>query len=269
MPTRSGRTYSTKNPTTSTIPCPVPGCNDHLFTGKPALIQHHLRHSHSQSERSSIPTTFFREAGVEKCTLCPPHNLSLFSSHTRLATHVRNKHNVSMRTASNLDLLLAQLPPLPHQSEVVKAQWTKSLLYLHKLDIIPFSFRKSIYHKLDNNTKSLLKNLAYKVFYATSLSFAPHENARNLHIPPSLTLSSPMWKLSLLFEGTIMAPPSPTEPSRNYQKLIKHRLALFHEGRFMALHRNALSIIPKPSYEPMPAETRAKQLHTAANNDNW
>jgi len=181
---------------------------------------------------------------------------------------MRGTHKAITRTAPNSDIILTHFPPLPNLTANVPENWKTSLRYMHRLDAVPFSFRKSIYHRLDHKTKKELNSIAYKLYYSLSHALAPHEDAHDVTIPAYETSSSPLWKMALLFEGTLLAPPTSTEP-RNYQKLIRQRIATFREGRFSTLHRNATSIIASPSYAQPTIDTRKDHITRAANNDNW
>ena len=163
---------------------------------------------------------------------------------------------------------MTHFPSLPNLNANVSENWKASLRYVHRLDAIPFSFRKSIYHRLDFKTKKELNSIAFKLFYSLSYALEPHEDAHNTNIPSYETSSSPLWKMALLFEGSILAPPTSTEP-RNYQKLIRRRITTFREGKFSSLHRNAMSIIATPSYDTPTPTTRSEHITRAANNDNW
>jgi len=262
------RSYATTSSSSLTIPCPIPTCSLNLYKNKPALIQYHLRHSHTSTETISIPPQFYQDAGVMQCTLCPPNKPTLFSSQNRLQSHMRSVHKATTRTAPNSDIILTHFPPLPSVNANVSENWKSSLRYMQRLDAAPFSFRKSIYHRLDYKTKKELNSIAYKLYFALSHALAPHEDAHDTTIPSYETSSSPLWKMALLFEGTILSPPTSTEP-RNYQKLIRKRIATFREGRFSALHRNAISIVAPPSYASPSTETRKEHITRAANNDNW
>ena len=255
-------------PSSSTLPCPIRGCTSRLFKKKPSLIQHHLMRQHTNTERMTIPRAFFQNAGAHQCPLCPTSSLSLHSSHARLASHIHSKHKTTTRSALNSAIILSHFPKLPSINADVPTAWKSTLRYLHRLDAVPFSFRKSIYHRLDLNTKKELNSIAYKIYYILSIGLSPHVDARNPHTPPFETLSSPLWKLALLFEGSMLAPPSDSEP-RNYQKLVANRIRTFREGRFQALHKNATLNLSPPSYTPSSDTARASNITRAANHDNW
>ena len=95
-----------------------------------------------------------------------------------------------------------------------------------------------------------------------------HVNSRNLQMPPAETHSSPVWKMAILFETALMAPPAGHE-CKGYANLIKNRIQLFRKGRFDLLHKNAMSYSARPKYDAPSNKTRSEQLEQAANNDNW
>jgi len=163
---------------------------------------------------------------------------------------------------------LSRIPPPTLQADEIKQNWIKTLRYLHSTNITPFAFRKSVYHLLDNNSKREIQNLANLVYIVTNMANLPHVNTRQRFIPAHELSASPLWKLTILFEGTLMAPPSQLE-SRNYQKLIRQRLTLFRHGRFDELHRTAMLYRATPNYDKPTNSQRAQQIIQAANIDDW
>ena len=268
MTSSTPRTNTSTTPSTLTIPCPIPDCGLHLYRNKPALIQHHLRHSHTPSETMPIPRQFYKNAGVFHCSLCPASKPTIFGHQSRLNTHIHKTHKSITRSAPNTDIIMTHFPALPTTTSNVAANWKISLRYMQKLDPTPFSFRKSIYHRLDYKTKKELNNLAFKLYYILSLSLPIHEEAHNVNIPSFETSSTPIWKMVLIFEGTLLAPPTESEP-RNYQKLVRRRIETFRDGRFSSLHRNAASILAPPSYNIPSKSSRSESIMRAANHDNW
>jgi len=95
-----------------------------------------------------------------------------------------------------------------------------------------------------------------------------HVNSRNLHISPAETQSSPVWKMAILFDTAIMAPPAGHE-CKGYTNLIKNRIHLFKRGQFDLLHKNAISYAARPKYDIPTNKARSEQLEQAANSDNW
>jgi len=270
--TRSSQNRNQSNPPSLSnarhVECPVPSCSHNLRLGQAQTIQRHLRDRHTSMELQCIPTSFFASANVHKCPICPTESLSLHKTPQSLSRHLSNKHEASTRNALNSDLILSRLPPPAIHEEEVKQNWIKTLRYLHSTDITPFAFRKSIYHLLDNHTKREIQNLANLVYIVTNTANLPHVNTRQRFIPSHELSASPLWKLTILFEGTLMAPPSQLE-SRNYQKLIRQRLTLFHHGRFDELHRTAMLYRATPNYNKPTDSQRAHQIVQAANIDDW
>jgi len=165
-------------------------------------------------------------------------------------------------------LFLTHFPPTPASKTVVTANWGKTLKYLHQANVVPFTFRKSFYAKLDRKTKYEVNDIAYNLFYVTSIGIQPHVNSRNLNVHPSETMSSALWKMCFLFEGAMMAPPSGNEP-RNFQKALNSRIDQFRNGQFNLILRSALRFTTKPSYT-VPSDTkRSEGIVEAANKDNW
>jgi len=185
-----------------------------------------------------------------------------------LSRHLSTKHTSSTRSTNNSELILSRFPPPALQEEEVKNNWIKTIQYLHTTDIAPFAFRKSVYHLLDNHSKREVQNIANLVYCITNMANLPHFQTRQRLVPSYETSSSPIWKLAILFEGTIMAPPSQLE-SRNYQKLIKHRITLFRHGRFAELHRTATLYRATPNYSKPTDPQRSIQIEKAANTDDW
>jgi len=207
---------SSQPPPSISICCPIANCDALLPLKKASLIQAHLLRHHTPTERSHVPTSFYTRASVHKCHLCKPPTISLFTTQTRLQSHLRAKHKSATRSVINSDLLLIHFPADTLNHHSAPLNWKRSLLYFDKLDVVPFTFRKSIYMSLDRKTKYEIQNLAYKIYYVTQTAILPHINARNLNHPPHETNSSPLWKLTLLLEGILLAPPGLGEP-RNYQ----------------------------------------------------
>jgi len=268
MTSTTPRNYTTSTPTSLTIPCQVPDCGLHLYCNKPALIQHHLRHSHTPSETMMIPRQFYKDAGVFQCSLCPSSKPTIFGLQSRLNSHIHKTHKSITRSAPNSDIIMTHFPATPNTTSNAAANWKATLKYMQRLDPTPFSFRKSIYHRLDYKTKKELNNLAFKLYYVLTFTLPVHEESHNLNIPSYETSSTPLWKMMILFEGTILAPPTASEP-RNYQKLVRRRIETFRDGRFNSLHRNAMSIMAPPSYQTPSRETRTESIMRSANHDNW
>jgi len=267
---RSRSNSSTSRPTSQQnfIPCPIPNCDELLPCKLPALVQEHLSKHHTSTEIRKVSPIFYEKAGVFKCPLCPAPRIHLTSSQNRLNSHINTKHTKSTRSATNTEIAITHFPPSIEIRDEIVSNWKRTFLYLHKLDPKPCRFRKSIYHKLKYSCKSELHDLAYKVYFMTSISNQRHVNSRNLHVPQSETQPSPLWKMTILFETALMAPPSGHE-CKGYANLMKKRISMFKKGQFDLLHKNAVAYAAKPSYDAPSEETRAKQLIQAANNDNW
>jgi len=254
-------------PTSSTLICPVPTCGTSLIKRKHNLIRSHLL-SHEPSDLRCIPTSYFTEAEVFKCPLCPTSDMRLFSSKPRLTTHIKTDHKTTTRSITNSELILTHFSPDPTIINLTKANWRKSLSYFHKLDVIPFSFRRSIYNKINKSTKKDVRNMAFKLFYITSIANQPHIDSRNLNVPPQETTSSALWKMLLLFEGMMLAPPSGSEP-RNYNSAVMARIKLLQRGSIDLVHQSAASFRTPPSYSIPSDESRSESIISAANSDNW
>jgi len=272
MPRTRSRSSETTTPSQPPPPisicCPVANCDALLPLKKASLIQDHLLRHHTPAERSRVPKSFYTRASVHKCHLCKPPTISLFTTQTRLQSHIRAKHKSATRSVVNSDLLLTHFPADTLNHHSAPLNWKRSLIYFHKLDVVPFTFRKSIYMNLDRKTKYEMQNLAYKIYFVTQTAILPHINARNLHHPTYETHSSPLWKITLLLEGILLAPPGLGEP-RNYQKLIKQRVTQFRLGNLDHMHRLAMQYKATPSYTTPSDKRRSQQIITAANADNW
>jgi len=234
----------------------------------PLKMQRHLRETHTEHEIQTIPTSFYSDAEVHKCPFCSCSDLALFKTSKSLTRHLESKHEASIRTVINSDILLARFPPHILQCTEAATAWKATLRYLHNLDIIPFAFRKSLYHLIDFKTKKEIQKIAHLVYVSTTIAAMPHVNANLRSIPAHETTSTSLWKMTLLLEGTLLAPPAKHEP-RNYKKLVNHRIQLFRSGQFSQLHRQAMQYKAIPSYSKPTETQRTQQIHDAANNDDW
>ena len=267
--TRSQPTPTRPRISRQLIPCPIPNCNTTFTKNTPYIIKHHLLNDHSTTEMRCIPTSFYHQADVYKCPVCPTHKLGLFASNGTLLRHIQRSHKLATRTQTNSDLLLATFKVDPAHSAIAKQNWERSLAYIQRHDLVPFSFRKSIYNKLKYNERSLIQNLAYNFIEVLIKSHEPHVEGNTPHLEAYQTSPSPLWKILLLFEGSIMAPPSETDPRRNYQALIKRRVSQFLDGNFDKLYQNAMSHLSPPRKEAPNLEERQQRIVKAANNDDW
>ena len=263
--TRNTSTNQTQSPT---IPCPVPNCPFELPINKPTIIQTHLTTAHSCTEISTVPPSFYTNANIFKCPICPPQRIKLYKSNKTLNNHIKSVHKTSTRTQSNTELLTSKFPIDPSHHQTVSKQWTDTLQYLHRLDIIPFSFRRSLYHKTPIKIRHQLQSILYKVIEVLLTSTNTHTDANSPHVPQHQSISTPIWKLFLLFEGTMLAPASPIEP-RKHDILIKYRIDMFFNGKFNLLHKSAMQELSPPNTDTPTIEQRSKQIEDAANNDDW
>ena len=251
-----------------TIPCPVHDCPFLLPLNKPKVIQTHLTDAHTTEEISCVPTSFYSNALVHKCPICPPQKLKLYKSNRTLTNHMASSHATSTRTSSNLDLITTTFTTDPIHSQQVSSNWTQTLKYLHRTDLIPFSFRRSLYYKTPIKLRQQLQNMLYKIVETLVSSHCTHIHANSPQAEPYLTSPTAFWKLLLTFEGTLLAPASPTEPKK-HDTLIKHRINQFLEGKFDYLHRSALQRISPPNTNTPNLDQRKDQILKAANNDDW
>ena len=147
--TRSRRSLAQPN-TQPTIPCPIPNCGMLFVKNKPSLIQAHLlSSSHSTNEIRCIPATFFNEAEVFKCPICPPQKLKLYASNRTLTNHLKTTHKTATRTLLNHELLISHFPTSDIPNPELTQNWTSTLSYLQRTSLSPFSFHRSLYFKVD------------------------------------------------------------------------------------------------------------------------
>jgi len=265
--TRSRRNLSQPH-TQPTIPCPIPNCGMLFVKNKPSLIQAHLlSSSHSTNEIRCIPATFFNEAEVFKCPICPPQKLKLYASNRTLTNHLKTTHKTATRTLLNHELLISHFPTSEIPNPELTQNWTNTLSYLQRTSLSPFSFRRSLYFKIDIKTRLKLQNIAYKVIETIIQSHAPYTEPTSRHNQASQTTSIPIWKLFLTLEGTLLAPASSSEP-KNHNNLIQYRINQFYLGKFEFLHRSAMKYLSPPRTDAPTLEDRAKQIVEAANNDD-
>jgi len=110
--------------------------------------------------------------------------------------------------------------------------------------------------------------MLYKLVETLIESTYPHVNSNSPHAEQCLTTSNAFWKIFLLFEGTMLAPASPTEP-KNHDTLIKYRIDNFIEGRFDLLHKTAIQKLSPPNTDSPSLDQRKEQIEKATNNDDW
>jgi len=266
---QTGTTNTRAQPTRRRVPCPIPNCTTSFTRNTPYIIKNHLTNDHTATEIRCIPTEFYHKADVFKCPVCPTHKLGLFASNGTLLRHIQRTHKMSTRTETNTDLLLSTFKVDPAQAPTTRQNWERSLSYIHRHDITPFSFRKSIYSKLKFNERSLIQNLAYNLIELLIKAQEPHVDNNSPHSNAYQTSPSPIWKILLLFEGSLMAPATATDPKRNYQALIKRRVAQFLDGNFDVLYQNAMCHLSSPRTDTPTIDQRQSQILRAANNDDW
>jgi len=179
-----------------------------------------------------------------------------------------SSHSTSTRTQNNIELITTKFPVDPIHAPKVTSNWTETLRYIHHADLIPFSFRRSLYNRLPVETRRLLQNMLYKIVETLIDSTYPHIQSNSPHAEQCLTTSNAFWKIFLLFEGTMMAPASPTEP-RKHETLMQYRIDKFIEGRFDLLHKSATMKLSPPNTDLPSLEQRKEQIEHAANNDDW
>jgi len=265
--TRSRRTTTHPN-IPSTVSCPIPNCGMAFLKNKPSLIQAHLLSaSHSTNEIRCIPAPFYNDAEVFKCPICPPQKLKLYASNRTLTNHLKTTHKTSTRTLLNQEILISHFPTADISNPELMLNWTNTLNYLQRTPLTPFSFRRSLYYRIDFKTRLKLQNIAYKVIETIIQSHAPYTEPTSRHNTASQTSSTPIWKLFLAFEGTMMAPASPNEP-KNHINLIQYRITQFYLGKFDTLHRSAMKYLSPPRLDTPTTEDRSKQIVEAANNDD-
>jgi len=263
--TSQTRTNTTSHPTT---PCPVPNCPFLLPHNKPKVIQTHLTDAHTTDEICCIPSTYYSQASVYKYPLCPPHKLKLYKSNKTLTNHMSTAHATSTRTLSNVELIMHKFPVDPLLAPKIASNWSTSLTYLHRIDLIPFSFRRSLYYKTPIKIRQQLQNMLYKLVETLIESTCPHINANSPHSDPFNTTPNAFWKMFLIFEGTMLAPSSPNEPKK-HETLIQYRMDQFIEGKFNILNKTALQKLSPPNTDTPTLDERKEQIIKAANNDDW
>jgi len=270
MPTTRRQTNTTRTSTTPnpTIPCPIPDCPFLLPHNKPQVIQSHLVDAHSTDQICCIPSSFYSRASVFKCPLCPPPKLKLYKSNRTLTNHMSSMHATFSRTLSNTDLITDKFPVDPSHALKVSSNWSNTLRYMHRTELIPFSFRRSLYYKIPVKTRHQLQNMFHKLVQTLIESSSPHIHHNSPHTEQCLTTSVPFWKMLFVYEGTMMAPASPTEPKK-HAILIQYRMDKFIEGRFDLLYKSATQKLSPPNTESPSLEQRKEQIVQAANNDDW
>jgi len=194
--------------------------------------------------------------------------MKLYKSNRTLTNHLKTTHKTSTRTLTNIDLITSNFSIDPIYLQSATKNWTDTLQYLHKLDLIPFSFRRSLYNKTPIKIRHQLKNMLYKIIEIVVTSTCPHTEANSPHLHQYLTSPTAFWKLFLLFEGTMLAPASPQEPKK-HKTLVKYRIDMFFNGKFHLLHKSAARILSPPNTTTPDLDNRKDQIVKAANNDDW
>jgi len=135
--------------------------------------------------------------------------MKLYKSNRTLTNHLKTTHQTSTRTLTNLNLVTSKFSVDPAHHQTIHKHWTDTLQYLHKLNIIPFYFRRSLHNKTPIKMRHQLKNMLYKLIETLIDSACTHTEANSPHTHQYLTSSTAFWKIVLLFEETMLASASP------------------------------------------------------------
>jgi len=214
--------------------CPVPNCPTLLPYNKPTLIQNHLMEDHSTSEICCVSTSIYSQAEALKCPLYPPQKLELCKSNHTLTNNLTSTHKTASRTELNTYLILSKISPDTIHTISILNNWKNTLDYLHKTILRPFSFRRSLYTTTPIKLRIQLQPLN-RIILILIESHSPHAQSTSSELPASQTTLAAIWKLFLIFEGTMLAPAALSKPKKR-SILIKHRIETFMIGIFMLLH---------------------------------
>ena len=238
--------------------CPVPDCPwtvPSSSTNPHASLKEHLITEHSETHPSDYLTPqYCNQHGFHPCLKCDTPT-AIFTTEGHLRQHVTKKHS---RTKTNLQLVLQTYR---HSQPETERQWKDSLAYLHKLQLSPPPFRRSIWHKLKPPIKAEFYT-TYNTVVSWILEATPPLSPSVLKDdrPPQHDIdASPFWKLLILLESLLLAPIKGTV-HLTYANAFRARLSWFKTGRLEELHHIIWNPAPLPK-QGASNKKKQKQRH--------
>ena len=225
--------------------CPVPDCPwkvPPLTTNPQASLKQHLITEHNETHPSDYLTpTLCTQYGLHPCPTCDTPT-AIFATEGHLRKHVTKKHS---RSKTNIDLVLHTYRHSPPETTT---NWKNSLAYIHKLQISPPPFRRSLWHKLKPPLRAefyaTYNNVTNWILEATS-PLAP--TILKDERPPAYDVdATPFWKLLILLEPLLLAPIQGTV-HLTHSNAFRARLSLLKSGRIEELHNMIWNPTPLPN----------------------
>jgi hypothetical protein len=200
------------------------------------------------------------------------YSIVQYATVDKLQQHTHNSHPTS-RNHTNLDIVLHTFPAANQQPPLrtqLQDNWQHTLTWLTQLHVQPPTTRKTLYHKLKPQHKTLVFSVLSQIITWANQATLPFDSEQRITLPTSQTTATPFLKLILIFESIFLAPP--TEMNLSYSKLLQQRHTLLKQGSIQELYERTRTTIPHtkptptiPTFDDLQYNRTAQM---AADNDN-